>query len=244
MAKSSRRVGDILGSAGVGIIAGGVPAAFIIGNAVGDIRRARARRAFDDAVGHSEKTKGSDLNIPRFAYNRKDDRLTSVFDDEEKALDELHPGWRKRSAIRKFILKRRIRSLIANPQFSQKYNSVFVPKMVDGRILAHELGHASDNAEKPLGRWERAWWHPKAIVPFIADPENTPLMRQETKAWDIARVPVDDELRTAALNTYRESQESVKRPYRYALKTALLGTILAGSGLAVNKLTENRIERR
>lgn len=226
--------GDRIAAAGVATAALGIPASMVVANIVSQIRHARAFRRYQEAYGHSQATKAKDLKIPEFAYNRLDKNMPSVFDDEEKALDALYPGWRNSGHIRKAILKNRIRRLIKYPQFVAENNSVFVPKDVDARVLAHELGHATDNSKEPLNKWERMAIHPNAIGSFIVDPENTPLMKQERTAWNNGGVPEADELRQAALDTYRESQESIRRPIRYGLGAAVLGALMMGTGLAVD----------
>ena len=234
--KRSAKLSDALGSAGSAVLAL-TPTAALLSYYVNMVARARAAVRFRKAMDRSreEPVGRNDVVIRPYSHNKLSDKLPTVFDDEEKAVRELHPDYDKRSRIRKFFLKLRIGRMLDNPQFRPDKNSVFLRPSNDARVLAHELGHAEDNRLHRINLMERLPLHYKSIVPTFIDPENTPLMRQERNAWDYGGVHEGDYLREAALDTYREQQKSFKRPIKALIGGAALGGMLIGSGLVARK---------
>ena len=241
---SSSTLSSRLGRAGVATLYA-TPVLVLLTDYINGMHRARATARFRKALDRSNKAPvgKKDVVLPQYAHNELSDSMPSVFDDEEKTLEALYPGYSKRSRIRKMLLKWKIRGMLDNPHFEPKRNSVFMRPYKDARILAHELGHAEDNRHKKISLLERLPFHYKSIVPLMLDSENTPLMRQERAAWDYGGVPEGDYLREAALDTYREQQNTFRRPLKVGLGGAVLGGLLVGAGLVAKKFEDKGTRR-
>jgi len=105
-------------------------------------------------------------------------------------------------------------------------------------VLMHELGHAEDVARhgrnvviKSLLSKPRDL---KQVLRYIAHPDDSHLVRMESRAWDNAGLGKGNPIREAALDTYRNQVQSNAVSY-FSLPTILTGSIANGYGNSIQK---------
>ena len=110
-----------------------------------------------------------------------------------------------------------------------KPSSMFSPK-----AFLHELGHAQDLRNGTLGNdmpqfspsfknWLKDWYY------GFVNPNKTRTLKYETRAWDNAGIAAGDELREAALDTYRNAVRG-KSVGKLALPSMAAGAYLSSDG--------------
>ena len=143
-------------------------------------------------------------NLP-YSVNKPEEGKTTVYTDTDTALSGL-----KMNKLQRWLSRGTIDTLTDNaPAYIPNFKSVFLNKKYLGtKVLAHELGHSFD---KNLSIWDREPLNPKNIWYGWRDPDKSPLVSSEIRAWDIAGIPAGDKVREAALDTYRAANKFQSR---------------------------------
>ena len=89
---------------------------------------------------------------------------------------------------------------------------VISPDIYNTAVMGHEVGHILDYHSRGIKTNEEVWDKDspgflettKQLIPGMSI-KSHPTMKVETSAWDHAKVPEDDELRSAALQTYEDT---------------------------------------
>ena len=89
---------------------------------------------------------------------------------------------------------------------------VISPDIYNSAVMGHEVGHILDYHSRDIKTTDQMWDKDapgfvdtaKQLIPGMSI-KSHPIMKSETAAWDHAQVPEDDELRSAALQTYENA---------------------------------------
>lgn len=171
-----------------------------IGNVISDAQIEKLNRATrkineNSFIRFAEEPLTSSKTIPVYANG----------EDVAKGIDLLH---RLGKDNRNAVIRRLDKMLRRGGHFDNKAGYVSMGNTgLNPKVLLHELGHAQDaingkllEADRKLGfKSLKDWWG------GLTNPDSSKLLQTEIRAWNNGGIRAGDEVREAALDTYRSA---------------------------------------